>query len=862
MQICHLKYGIRFLKLLFVWLSLTFCFPIPSTIAKEANLNKKLQTAKLFHSTIYPLFKQRCFGCHGEGKELEGELNMLSRPRLLEGGASGQPAIVPGQPDASPLYQSVLRTGDLVMPPKERNRLTEKEVAALHDWILAGAPWPEKNSPETQPSKETTAVTTSGGLSESWTHRQYQTKDLWAYRAFTAVEPPRTADNQHPIDAFLQAKLNEKEILPAPAADRRTWLRRATFDLLGLPPAPQEIENFLTDNSSDTYKNTIDRLLANPHYGERMAQHWLDVVRYADTAGYSNDWERPHAWRYRDYVVRAFNDDKPYDRFIVEQLAGDELPEQNTELKIAVGFLRSGPWEQTAMSVAALTRQQYLDDVTNHVGVTFLAQEMSCCRCHDHKFDPLPTRDYYRLQAIFAGTHFDEAKTAFLPQENQHNFSQYKTELRRMVDTPDQIVSEDIENNSYTRVKKKSKQYQSRAKKRFQPIAFSVKNEHLQPIHILRGGALDAPVEPVEPGFLTAINIESPTVPQQAAGRRLALARWIADPQNPLTARVMVNRIWQMHFGRGIVATPNTFGKMGAKPSHPELLDWLANKFVTHGWSVKHMHRLIMTSQAYQRSSRHTQYTRLNQFDPDNKLLAYYPPRRLQAEELRDAMLSVSGELNRELGGPPIFPKINWEVAFQPRHVMGATAPAYQPSPQRKDRHRRTLYAFHCRTLSDPLLTAFNRPDEDFSCAQRDETTVTPQVFALLNGANVHARALAFAASLESQANTPEQQIELAFQRAFGRLPTAKENKQCLAHLEKMLVYHQKHVPQSWPLPKEIDRQMIDEMTGKPFQWQERLVNLEHYQRDLMPWQTTPEIRALSELCLVLLNSNEFIYVY
>jgi hypothetical protein len=387
-------------------------------------------------------------------------------------------------------------------------------------------------------------------------------------------------------------------------------------------------------------------------------------------------------------------------------------------------------------------------------------------------------------------------------------------------------------------------------------------------VHILAGGSLELPLDAVRPGVLTAMaganDVAQPTawntVPSTIEGRRLALARWIASPQNTLTARVIVNRVWQQHFGRGIVATPNNFGAMGARPTHPELLDWLANWFVDNGWSIKRLHRLIMTSATYQQSGNHPDREKLTTIDAKNELLAYFPSRRLAAEEIRDSMLAVSSELNTEMGGPGIFPEINWEVATQPRHIMGSVAPAYLPSRTRQERNRRTIYAFRYRTLPDPFLEVFNQPGCDISCERRDETTVTPQAFALLNSEFVQHRALAYAADLTKNFPTLDEQLHAAIARTYGRPATARELNICKKHCAESLLRHQTEALKPAPLPTTVKRGMIEEFTGEMVYWDEDLP-LADYERDTMPWDVTPEVRALADVCLVLLNSNEFLYV-
>jgi len=408
----------------------------------------------------------------------------------------------------------------------------------------------------------------------------------------------------------------------------------------------------------------------------------------------------------------------------------------------------------------------------------------------------------------------------------------------------------------------KRMEYQRLAQKRCDPVSFSVQNGKAQAVAILKGGALDAPGAVVRPGFLSAVAVRDlPEPPTAEQGRRLAFARWIASPHNPLTARVMVNRVWQMHFGTGLVATPNNFGKMGGRPSHPELLDWLATWFVDNGWSVKRLHRLIMLSAVYQRSGQHPNWEKLRQLDGGNRLLAYFPPRRLSAEEVRDALLAASGELSLTAGGPGVFPEINADVAMQPRHIMGGVAPVYQPSPRPEQRNRRTIYTFRARGLADPIQEVLNRPGSEQSCERRDETTVAPQAFALFNSEYMHARALALAHRVAGTAAAPAERVELAFRLTLLRRPTDAERQRCVTHVEQMAAEHRARQPTPAARPAVVRRQMVAERTGEPFAWEEALDSA-HYQPDLHPADVGPEVRALAELCLVLLNANEFIYVY
>ncbi len=917
---------------------------------------------------VREILAAKCLACHGnDPKDLKGKFDLRTLDSATKGGESGEPAIIPGQPDKSPLLRSVTWEDDaLQMPPKANDRLSAEQIDVLRRWITEGAKWESVGIEHSRPHAPredsvtrsvTTTIATSGGLSPDWDNRPYSRADIWAYQPVSRPRAPDISNPQspipNPIDRFLLARLNAAGIDSfAPPADSRTLLRRLTFDLTGLPPTPEDVEEFLalspslrpsvspsagqareTERQKDREKavqSVVEKLLASPHYGERQAQHWLDVVRYADTAGFSNDFERPHAWRYRDYVVRSFNADKPFDRFVLEQLAGDELDENDPELLIAAGYLRSGPWEHTGMTVAAVTRQQFLDDVTHHVGVSLLAQGLRCCACHDHKFDPLPTRDYYRMQAIFAPVQFAERPAEFLPSENIRGFEAARARVQVRLDqivaaqaalkqkNQDAIAAFLAEKGvksladlpeaerpkqdylggtfglsktdlSLRKVYQKSRDYLDRELKRFEPFAMSVysgppntytsvKPLYALParqtgdvpiIHILTGGSLASPASAVTPGVLSAMFASNDavaptawnTIPAETSGRRLALAKWIASPSNGLTARVIVNRVWQQHFGRGLVATPNNFGKMGARPTHPALLDWLATWFMEHGWSLKRLHELIVTSDAYQQASERPDIDKLRATDSRNELLAHFPPRRLSAEEIRDASLAASGELNREPGGPGVFPELNWEVALQPRHIMGSVAPAYLPSPTPAERNRRTLYAFRIRTLADPIHEVLNRPGSETSCERRDETTVTPQVFALMNSEQAANRALAMAARLTKEYATDAERVAAAFRLVYAREAALDETNKCLAHIARQAEHHQAHPPPPTALPKTIRRGMVEELTGEMVYWNEDLSVLATYQRDLMPWQVAPEVRALADVCLVLLNSNEFLYV-
>lgn len=904
----------------------------------------------LFALQIKPLLQEKCFACHGgDPKKIEAAFDLTSRDGMLKGGESYGTALVPGKAAESRLYESVTRENeDLQMPPKENDRLTKKQMSAVRDWINAGAPWPKDDRVSLIVKSKASGVTvaTSGGLSEDWTNRRYKPEDLWAWQP---IRDPKVPSFSAPvgggalgpgnlIDHFVQRKHQAVGIglAVAPRSDRRSLIRRATYDLTGLPPTPQEVRAFLEDKSSDraAFAKVISRLLRSPHYGEQWARHWLDVVRYADSAGFANDFERPNTWRYRDYVVRSFNSDKPYDQFVKEQLAGDEIDPRNPEMLIAVGFLRMGPWEHTSMSVARVTRQQFLDDVTDAVGQVFLSNPLQCCRCHDHKFDPIPTRDYYRIQSCFATTQFADRGAAFLDSENQNGFKSERQRLRERngrygnllnaiavktrdaelawfkerglpyksrreavqkkapaKDIPPSRLGRSPQDNGLERIGRKYRTRHGWELSRFNPIAFSVfsgktprygsiqspiampkdpmKDGELEKTAILAGGDTFSPTIPVTPGVLSAVADSNDTaeatdwntVTKQPAGRRTELADWIASKNNPLTVRSIVNRVWQSHFGRGLVATSNNFGATGKKPTHPELLDWLCVRFVEGGWSIKKLHRLIMTTDAYCRASTHPDVKMVRRKDPNLELFAVFRTRRLAAEEIRDAMLAASGELNRDVGGIPIRPDMNLEAALQPRQIMGSYAPSYQPSPLRAERNRRTIYALKLRGQRDPFLETFNQPGPDKSCELRDTSTVTPQVFAMLNSEEIYDRSIAMAKRLLDEEQREGRQIANAFQLCLGRPPTEEETTLCTNHWHEMTERHKTLKFERKNPPKSVTRSAIDELTGERFEFTEKLEVYHSYEADLKPWDVDATTRGLAEVCLVLFNSNEFLTV-
>ena len=894
---------------------------------------------RLFATEIQPVLAAKCLPCHGQDPELVlGGLDLTAREGLLRAGNSGLLAIVPGDPDGSLLYQAISGgEGVLPMPPKENDRLATEQLARVREWIEHGAPWPGEAEIEEIRSALVSeglegagvSVVTSGGQTEAWTRRLYDPEDIWAFKAVEKPPVP-SVPASNPVDAFHRAKLAEAGIAPAPRSDDLAALRRVYYGLTGLPPTPGQAREFLADTAPGAWDRLVDRLLASPRYGEQWGRHWLDVVRYADTAGNSNDYERSNAWRYRDYVIRSFNADKPYDRFVTEQLAGDELDPDNPEMTVATGFLRMGPWG-SAMVPKKMARQAYLDDVVHSVGQAFLSMPLRCSKCHDHKVDPIPTRDYYRIYAAFATTQMAERPAGFLPEENVARFEQGREHVKKLRDfataRKDALEAKvedgarewfrerslefvpsakrnDLPDNrkpprhygltsaeeGRLKVRKQDEWIWTRRLERYEPLAQTVFNgpdyipgngrklrvpakldtSWRPQSTILDGGSVHAPGEPVDPGVLSATHLPTGrsegkdpySLPAGLDGRRLALAEWIVDPRNPLAARSIVNRVWAYHFGRGLVATPNNLGALGGKPTHPELLDWLAAEFVEHGWSIKRLHRQILTAEVYRQSGDRDDMQDVRTLDPSNRLLAYFAPRRLAAEEFRDSMLLLSGELNAEMGGVPAMPEINMEVALQPRMIQFSIAPAYQPSPIPSERNRRSIYAYRVRGQADPLMEVFNQPNPNDSCDQRDASAVSPQALTMMNSDYLTNRSIAFALQLEHDAGDLGGRIDRAYQLAHNRLPEPDVRQMLSDYVEAMEARHRARAPQETDYPTRITRSLVEEFTGAPFEYEEWLPVYEDYDPDVQPWEVGDRTRALADLCLLLFNSNEFAYVY
>jgi hypothetical protein len=787
------------------------------------------ETLEFFEKKIRPLLIDRCYSCHSaDAKKLKGALRVDSRDALLKGGDTG-PAIVPGDPEKSLLLKAV-RYGDpdLKMPPKQK--MPAAQVEDLARWVSLGAPWPGEQASKTPATKRE-------GMEISAEDRAY-----WAYVPVRkpAIPPWRRKDwVTNPIDAFLLARLEAKGLSPAPPASRAVLIRRATYDLTGLPPTMGEIDAFVNDPTPDAYEKLLQRLLASPQYGEKWGRHWLDLVHFAETNGYERDGDKPNAWRYRDYVIRSFNDDKPYDRFIKEQLAGDEMEPRTPEVVIATGYYRLGLVDDEPAD-RDLAKYDGLDGMLSTTTQVLLGMTIGCCRCHDHKKDPLPQLDYYRLLAFLHGinpTARDGPEAEIVIARDEAAHKAHAAKLQELGTAADAIEKEYLEKSGEKDPKNAAKSIKTRGVQvlgketagRYESLKKSIDDLKKRQPHeekalsvsesgrvadtfLLRRGNPRVPGEKVEPGFPRVLGFPEPALPKagpgRSSGRRTVLADWIASPANPLTARVMANRLWQHHFGRALVPTSNDFGKLGELPTHPDLLDWLAGEFVARGWKIKDMHRLLMTSSAYRMSSKDDPAAAAK--DPSNELFWRFNMRRLTAEELRDSILAVNGTLNLKMGGPGIFPPLPREVletSSTPNSAWGKSSP--------EESARRSVYIKVKRSILVPLLAAHDFADTDSSCAVRFATTVPTQALTLLNSAFMNEQSAIFARRLLKEAgDDPGVQVRAALRWVTQRPPDERE--------------------------VERGRKLIETLRQKD--------------------GLSPE-RALAGFCLVALNLNEFVYL-
>ena len=569
--------------------------------------------------------------------------------------------------------------------------------------------------------------------------------DWWAFQEVKRPEVPGGEGEGSSIDAFVRLKLEFEGFEPAPPADERTLIRRLHFDLTGLPPSFEEIEAFAADRSSTAYRDLVDRLMDSEHFGERWARHWLDVVRFAETNGYERDAVKPNIWKFRDWVIRAFNEDMPYDRFVREQLAGDEIPDRTKESVIATGMLVSGTWNDEPNDPQEY-KYERLEDFVDVVSTSFLGLTVKCARCHDHKFDPIPQRDYYRFAAAFWPGAIEPRDRALMGGP-----------------TTEELGYEDVFGWTDVRLT-------------------------VPDLRLLKNGDPHHPAEVVEPGNLALVEVLDVAPVRAPEGartthRRLNLARFITDSRNPLTARVMVNRLWQQLIGDGIVRTPNNFGFKAAPPTHPELLDWLAADFMDGGWKVKRMIRQIVFSETYRQSSIHPREIEFSERDAGNHFLWRANRRRLDAESLRDAMLAVSGELDKRRGGPSFYPLMAPEVM----EGFSRKANAWTPSPP-DERHRRSIYMMTKRHLLLPIMTAFDFPNSEKPCGKRDITTVAPQALAMLNNRFVHERSESLAV-LGGSIDRLEERVGFVWRRVLGRDPSESEHRAAVRHYRRQLRY-------------------------------------------------------------------------
>jgi hypothetical protein len=771
------------------------------TLSTLAARGAEPSATDFYEQKVRPIFRDHCYKCHSHSADkIKGGLVLDSREGVLEGGDTGA-AIVPGVPEKSLLIEAVnYGNTDLQMPPKGK-KLSSDQIAVLNEWVKLGAPWSPHVSVNS--SKVRDKITQGD-------------REWWAFQPLVPPKVPSSADNEwavNEIDKFILQGLRAKGLHPAPHADKVALIRRAYFDVIGLPPSPAEVDAFIDDQSTDAYVRVIDALLASPRYGERWARHWLDLVRYAESDGFRVDDYRPNAWRYRDYVIRAFNNDKPYDRFVCEQLAGDEIAPSDPEARVATGYLRHWVYEYNNRDVVGQWTN-ILNDLTDVTADVFMGLGLQCARCHDHKFDPILQKDYYRLQAFFAPILPRDDLRLVAPDEEAdyakrlESWKEKTAELRREIDAIEEphkkaaaeaaIVKFPPETQLLIR---KPAGERTPLEQQLAELAYrQVTYEFERLLNKMRGpdkerlvvlykqlstfdGEKPAPLpeafcvtdvgpiapavripkksgEEIAPGFLTILDEKPARIAPRSpdsTGRRAELARWLTSPDNPLTTRVIVNRVWQYHFGRGLVATSSDFGKLGEKPSHPELLDWLARWFVEHGWSFKQLHRLILLSATYQQAASNDDAHTARLADPENRLLWHAATHRLDAEQIRDAILSATGELDLTAGGPGV------DYA----------------------KPRRTIYTKVIRNTRDPLLEVFDAPDAFASASLRNVTTTPTQSLFMINSGWSLQRAEALAGRVGAGESMDDQRvIETVYRLTLGRVPSATERENARRFLD------------------------------------------------------------------------------
>jgi len=833
-----------------------------SRVVTSANAQERVS----FTKDVQPILEQNCLGCHGPSMQ-SSRLDLSTLDNALRGGMRGS-AIVPGHAEDSRLYR--LAAGmDKPAMPLGANKLSDAQLATLKTWIDQGAHWDvgvvgakTQSGPASFANLETVQLAPGA-------------RDYWAFKAPVQAPLPTVAKTlSNPIDRFLEKARQDKGLKTAPKADRLTLIRRAYMDLIGLPPSPAEVDASMKDTAPGAWARLVDKLLESPHYGERWGRHWLDAARYADSSGYENDTDQPNLYRYRDYVVKAFNEDKPYNTFLKEQIAGDELPNRTDENLIATGFLRLGPRVRNHEHANPARRYDYLDDVLGAIGKGMLGMTVQCARCHDHKFDPIPQKDYYAMEASIYGyveTEYPlgdrEKADAYMRKMSEiaakaealkNNVDEidapyrdklvleairgkYPADVIRALEKPEaertageKLVAIQVTASSAGRAtasaiekimtpedaaKKKALNDEIAALNAQKPptppmasivtdgdwrateLGYGDKNEgacpkceleyegagkflelgpgkanyKTPPSYFLLRGDPDSKAYPTKPGFLSVLTkgnppTELPPADGRTSGRRLALAEWLISPDNPLPARVIVNRIWQHHFGKGIVPTLDNFGKMGEQPTNQPLLDWLAVEFVNKGWSIKQMQRLIMNSEAYQMASAYEDASNAK-IDPEDTYLWRYRIQRLEGEIIRDNILSAAGSIDLKLGGPAIFPHV--DDSFIKTLFRGI----YRNQDDGPDVWRRSLYIYQKRTLPSPMLQVFDLPDMSQSVGARYVSTVPTQALQLLNDDFVLRQAQLFADRVKKEAGDDvANQVDLAYRIALTRPPTQRES--------------------------------------------------------------------------------------
>jgi len=730
-----------------------------------------------FESKVRPLLVSRCHSCHG--RTAKAGLRLDSRAGVLKGGKSG-PAAVPGAPRRSLLIQAVSgKHTRLKMPPKKP--LAAREVSALVRWVRDGLSWGEMKTENTQ------LVTK-------------QQREFWSWQPLQpsripAVEPAEW--NRNPVDAYIINALIQQKLQPAELASKRTLIRRATFDLTGLPATPADVKRFLADDSPQAYQRLLERLLDSPQYGERWGRHWLDVVRYADTAGDAADYPVPEAYKYRNYVIDAFNQDLPYDAFIRQQIAGDLLPadseEQRWRQTIATGYIAIS--RRIGVSPHGM-RHITIEDTINNLGKTFLGLTIGCARCHDHKFDPIPATDYYALYGIFdssvyphAGAEHKPHREDFVYRVGQDRAEEMERSHRAALDSWNKAEREKFAEYQLFQKKKINDPSRTREivwkellalREQRRPfaeafpdleIAYAIQEGDPHDVAVQQAGDPRSEGARVRRGFPEILGGQKLADDDKTSGR-LALAGWIADPQNPLTARVMVNRIWHHHFGRGLVATTSDFGLRGAAPTHPKLLDFLARDFMEHDWSIKHMHRRIMLSRTYRTSS--AEIPENSAKDPENRLLWRANRRRLDAEQFRDALLTFSDELDSSMGQRHPFP-----------HRLTYFYRQHEPFADTFVSSRRSVYVMQQRIQKNPQLDMFDGPDGNLALSERKATTTTLQALFLMNAKFFHDRSLAIAERLLEQKLGRQESVVWAYRTIFGRRPLETEIQRGQSYFER-----------------------------------------------------------------------------